>query len=58
MIASRSTYRRSRAVRAAVGIVLAGVLALSGALALAPDADAANSVRANSVKITPEATRV
>ncbi len=53
MVVSRSSSRRLRAARAAIGVVLAGLLTVGGALALAPDADAANSVRANSVKITP-----
>lgn len=58
MIISRSNFRRPRTVRAVVGLVLAGSLTLGGILALAPDADAANSVRANSVKITPAAKSV
>ncbi len=58
MIVSHTAVRRSRAARAVVGAVLAGLLATGAALALAPDADAASSARANSVKITPTANSV
>lgn len=49
---TRSNFK-SRTARAVAGVVLVTVLAAGGVLAVAPDADAANSVKANSVKVAP-----
>ena len=54
---TRSNFK-GRTARAVAGVVLAAGLAAGSVLAVGPDADAANSVKANSVKVAPAANSV